>query len=174
MKIKFLSILLILLFCLYSGQKIKILNIQKSIENDITHYILFCELNNKSNENIILPLPTAFSDATNPNSYNYFYKIKASPKTSISQWEVPPYQLQEVKKLNIYDFVIAKPQEKVKFKINTKYLIFYNNRFNKDIKLKGIQLIYHPYILDKERNLSSSLQDLKIYFKKIISRKYNL
>lgn len=174
MKIKFLIAALILNFCFSFGQKIKILNNEKSIENESTHYILYCELNNNSNEKIIMPLPTAFSNETNPNSYNYFYRVKVSPKNSITVWQVPPYQMREVIKLNLDDFVIAEPKERVRFKINTKNLVFYNKKFNKDIPPKEIRLIYQPFNADKERNLSPDLQELKIHSKKIISKKYKL
>ena len=174
MKIKFLIAALILNFCFSFGQKIEILNIEKNVESELRHYILYCELVNNSNEKIILPLPTEFSNEINPNSYNYFYRIKVSPKNSIDVWQVPPYQMQEVKKLNIHDFVIAEPKERVRFKINTKDLVFYNKRFNKDIPPKEIRLIYQPFNADKERNLSPDLQELKIHPKKIISKKYKL
>ncbi|MCX8522534.1 hypothetical protein OF897_01165 [Chryseobacterium formosus] len=174
MKLKLLIAALILNFCFYFGQKIEIVNIEKTIENESTHYILYCELINNSNEEIILPLPTDHPGKLNPNEYNYFYKVEVSPKNSIDQWEVPPYQLQEIRKLNIEDFVIAKPKEKVKFQINTEYIIFYNRRFNKNLPPKSIKLIYKPSDIDKERNLSSQLQGLKIYSQKIVSKKYKL
>ncbi|PQA91368.1 hypothetical protein SAMN05421796_10139 [Chryseobacterium piscicola] len=172
MKLKLLIAALILNFCFYFGQKIEILNIEKTVENESTHYILYCELINNSSEEIILPLPTDHPGKLNPNEYNYFYNIEVSPKNSIDQWEVPPYQLQEIRKLHIEDFVIAKPKQKVKFQINTEYIIFYNRRFNQDISPKTIKLIYQPGKIDKAKNLSSELQDLKIYSQKIISKKY--
>lgn len=174
MKLKLLIAALILNFCFFFGQKIEILNIKKSLENESTHYILYCELINNSNEVIILPLPTDFPDEFNPNSYNYFFNVEFSPKSSIDQWDVPPYQLQEVKKLDIDNFIIAKPKEKVKFQVNTEHIIFYNRKFSKTLFPKSIKLIYKPFKIDKARNLSSQLQGLKIYSQKIVSKKYKL
>ena len=174
MKLKLLIAALILNFCFYFGQKIEILNIEKSVENESTHYILYCELINNSYEEIILPFPTDFPDEFNPNGCNYFYNVEVSPKSSIDQWESPPYQLQEVKKLDIDNFVIAKPKEKVKFQINTKNFVFYNRKFNTALPPKSFKLIYRPSVIDKERNLSPKLKDLKIYSQKIVSRKYML
>lgn len=174
MKLKLLIAAFILNFCFHFGQKIEILNIEKSIENESTHYILYCELINNSNEEIILPLPTDFPDEFNPNSYNYFYNVEVSPKNSIDQWGAPPYQFQEVKKLNKDNFVIAKPKEKVRFQIHTKNFVFYNRRFNQDIPPKTIKIVYQPRKIDKIRNLIPELQDLKIYSQKIVSKKYKL
>lgn len=173
MRLKLLIAALILNFCFYFGQKIEILNIKKSFENESTHYILYCELINNSNEEIILPLPTDFPDKFSPNSYNHFYDVEVFPKSSIDEWEAPPYQLQEVKKLDIDNLVIAKPKERVRFQIYTKNFIFYNQKFNTNSPPKSIKLIYRPYDIDKARNLSPELQDLKIYSQKIVSKKYN-
>ena len=73
-----------------------------------------------------------------------------------------------------YKIVEYLKKEKVKFQINTEYIIFYNRRFNKNLPPKSIKLIYKPSDIDKERNLSSQLQCLKIYSQKIVSKKYKL
>lgn len=174
MKFKLLITELILNFCFCYGQKIEIVNIEKHITNDFTHYILYCELINNSDEEIVLPLPTDFPNGFNPNNYNYFFNVEVSPKNSIDWWEAPPYQFQEIKKLNIDNFIIAKPNEKAKFQINTEYIIFYNRKFNPDVFSKSIKLIYQPIKVDKTRNLNPELKNLKIYSKKIVSNKYKL
>ena len=119
-------------------------------------------------------LSTEFTNETNPNSFNFFFDIKASPKNAIEEWEVAPYQMRNVIKLKLNNFVIAEPKEKIRFKIKTNDIVFYYRKFNKKVKLKNIKIIYEPSDIDKERNLSPELMNMKIYNKKIISKKFRL
>ena len=82
--------------------------------------------------------------------------------------------MRNVIKLKLNNFVIAEPKEKIRFKIKTNDIVFYYRKFNKKVKLKNIKIIYEPSDIDKERNLSPELMNMKIYNKKIISKKFRL
>ena len=177
MKTKLAVIILVLFVCSkFNTQQINILNIEK-IEKYNPYLIIYCELVNDTNFEIVLPLQF---DGKNTydyilNDYSSYYQINSKPKNIFQKFEIPPPSVgADFLKLGKDNLIICPAYSSKTFSINSSKIgggIYFKNSAN----LKAIQIVYFPFTVEyKEKYLEENIRQIKFYDKKIISKYFKL
>lgn len=159
---------LITISCKLYAQQIKIVHVEKQVDDNDAFLSISCQLINDSDEEIILPLQ--IEEAY--NDYSSYYNVKTNPTDMFYKLESVPFPLDtEFPKLTKKNLLICKPRSTSNFIIKTNKirnggLKMYNNK-----KLKKIKVVYSPFIIqNKEEFLENEIKNVQFYDKTIESK----
>lgn len=167
---KILTILFVLIAitCKLYAQQIKIVHVEKLVDDNDAFLSISCQLINDSDKEIILPLQ--IEEAY--NDYSSYYNVKTSPKDIFYKLESVPFPLNtEFPKLAKKNLLICKPKSTSNFIIKTNKIRNGGLKMYNDKKLKKIKVVYSPFsIQNKEQFIDSDISNVQFYDKKIESK----